>query len=93
MAHHSRRRGVPRGEGEGPIQTPRSGGQLTLRAVARLADACNIGSGDRAGRPPLAIDLIGEYQDAGIDLLIHSDWLNDAETCELFVSDGMPRFR
>ena len=40
-----------------------------------------------------AIDLIGQYQDAGIDLVIHSDWLNDAETCELFVSDVMPRFR
>jgi alkanesulfonate monooxygenase SsuD/methylene tetrahydromethanopterin reductase-like flavin-dependent oxidoreductase (luciferase family) len=37
-----------------------------------------------------AIDLIGEYQDAGVDLLINSDRRNDEETRELFVSDVMP---
>ncbi len=140
-----------------PVQKPRppvmiagGGEQLTLRAVARLADACNIVSGepaeirkklavlrrhcDAAGRDygtiektvvhrwllargaaavktkrerlaasgspdafagtvSEAIDLIAQLQDAGIDLLIHSDWLNDAETRELFASDVMPRFR
>ena len=140
-----------------PVQKPRppvmiagGGEQLTLRAVARLADACNIVSGDAAeirkklsvlrghcdaagrdydtiektavhrwllardavavktkrerlapggpsdafvGTVSEAIDLIGQYQDAGVDLLIHSDRLNDAETRELFVSDVMPRFR
>jgi alkanesulfonate monooxygenase SsuD/methylene tetrahydromethanopterin reductase-like flavin-dependent oxidoreductase (luciferase family) len=37
------------------------------------------------------IDLIGQYQDAGIDLLINGD-RNDVETRELFVSDVMPHF-
>jgi len=138
-----------------PIQKPRppvmiagGGEQLTLRAVARLADACNIG-GDPdtvrhklavlrghcdtaqrnchtieithnnswllgrdepdvaakrerlAERGPLrgfvgtvsrAIDLIGQYQDAGVHLLINSDYRNDFETHELFTSDVMPHF-
>ena len=122
---------------------------MTLRAVARLADACNLVRGDiadarnklavlrrhcdaagrdyaaiekthvqasilshneataAAKREPLAapaplpsfvgtvsaaIDLIGQYRDAGIDLLIHSDPRNDVETRELFVSDVMPHF-
>ena len=39
-----------------------------------------------------AIDLIGQYQDAGIELLIVSDRPNDAETRDLFVSDVMPHF-
>ena len=37
-----------------------------------------------------AIDLIGLYQDAGIELLIVSGRPNDAESRELFVSDVMP---
>ena len=125
------------------------GEQLTLRAVARLADACNVG-GDPdmvkhklavlrghcdaakrdydtietthnnswliardaaavaakrerlADRRPLrgfvgtvseAIDLIGQYRDAGVQLLINSDYRNDAETNELLASDVMPHFR
>jgi F420-dependent oxidoreductase-like protein len=140
-----------------PVQKPRppvliagSGEQMTLRAVARLADACNIVGadvaelrhklavlrrhGDEAGRDydtiekthvehwllardaaavavkrerlaargrspgfvgtvPEAIDVIGQYQDAGVDLLIHSDREgHDDETRELFVSDVMPHF-
>jgi F420-dependent oxidoreductase-like protein len=139
-----------------PVQKPRppvmiagAGEQITLRAVARLADACNIVDGeiaevrhklavlrkhcDAAGRDydtiertriqpwvfardtaalalkrerlaarePLrgfvgtvseAIDLIGQYQEAGIDLLINADRRNDVETRELFVSDIMPNF-
>jgi len=120
-----------------------------LRAVARLADACNIVDGDiaevrhklavlrghcdSAGRDydaiektriqpwllardaatlaakrerlaaggPLrgfvgtvseAIDLIGQYEDAGVDMLINADRRNDVETRELFVSDVMPHF-
>ncbi len=39
-----------------------------------------------------AIDLIGRYKEAGIDLLIHPDRRHDVETRELFVSDVMPRF-
>jgi F420-dependent oxidoreductase-like protein len=139
-----------------PLQKPRppvmiagGGEQMTLRAVARLADACNIVDGDLAqvrrklavlrghcdaacrdyetiektrilpwvlarntatlaikrerlaARGPLrgfvgtvseAIDLIGQYQDAGVDLLISADRPNDVETRELFASDVMPHF-
>lgn len=39
-----------------------------------------------------AIDLIGQYQDAGVELLINRDRRNDVETRELFVSDVMPHF-
>jgi hypothetical protein len=39
-----------------------------------------------------AIDLIGQYQQAGIGLLINADRPNDAETRELFASDVMPHF-
>ena len=138
-----------------PVQRPRppvmiagGGEQLTLRAVARLADACNL-QGDvatvrhklavlrghcdaaqrdygtiektqahawllarnsaavaakrerLAARGPLrdfvgtvseAIDLVGQYQDAGIDLLINGDYRNDVESRELFASDVMPHF-
>src|SRR5580693_10530360 len=126
-----------------PVQKPRppvmiagGGEQMTLRAVARLADACNVG-GDLAtvkhkfavlrghcdaaqrdydaierthnfswllarddaavaakrerlsARGPLrgfigtaseAIDLMGQFRDAGVQLLIDSDYRNDQET-------------
>jgi len=39
-----------------------------------------------------AIDLIGQYQDAGVHLLINSDYRNDIETHELFASDVIPHF-
>jgi len=39
-----------------------------------------------------AIDLIGQYQTAGVQLLINSDYRNDMETHELFASEVMPRF-
>jgi F420-dependent oxidoreductase-like protein len=138
-----------------PVQRPRppvmiagGGEQLTLRAVARLADACNFGGEPEmvkhklailrghcdaaqrdynaiekthnnswllapdetavaakrqrlAARGPLrgfvgtvsqAVDLIGQYQDAGVQLLINSDYRNDAETNELLASEIMPHF-
>ena len=131
-----------------PVLIAGGGEQLTLRAVARLADAGNIGGDpetvrhklavlrghcDAAGRDydaiekthnnswllardeaavaakrerlaprgPLrgfvgtvsaAIDLIGRYQEAGVQLLINSDYRNDAETNELLASDVMPHF-
>jgi len=132
-----------------PVMIAGGGEQMTLRAVARLADACNIVDGDiaeirhklavlrghcdAAGRDydtiertrilpwllarddasvaakrerltasgPLrgfvctvseAIDLIGQHQDAGIELLINADRPNDVESRELFVSDVMPHF-
>jgi len=129
-----------------PVMIAGGGEQLTLRAVARLADACNLGGDPEmvrhklavlrshcdaaerdydtiekthnnswllgrdeaavaakrerlASRGPLrgfvgtvseAIDLVGRYQDAGVQLLINSDYRNDIETHELFASDVMP---
>ena len=138
-----------------PVQKPRppvmiagGGEQMTLRAVARLGDLCNVGGDsetvkhkfevlrrhcDVAGRDygtiekthnnswllardsasvaakrerlsvrgPLrgfvgtvveAVDLIGVYRDAGVDLLINSDYRNDSETHELMASEVMPHF-
>jgi F420-dependent oxidoreductase-like protein len=138
-----------------PLQKPRppvmiagGGEQMTLRAVARLGDACNV-SGDVetvkhkfavlrrhcddakrdydaiertqllswlvarddaavaakrerlsrsgplrgfVGTVPEAIDLVGQYRDAGVQLLINSDYRNDRETLEIFAADIMPRF-
>jgi F420-dependent oxidoreductase-like protein len=138
-----------------PVQKPHpavmiagGGEQLTLRAVARLGDLCNIG-GDVAtvrhkleilrrhcdaakrdyatiekthnnswliartdtavaakrerlsARGPLrgfvgtvaeAVDLIGQYRDAGVDLLINSDYRNDRETHEMMAAEVMPHF-
>jgi F420-dependent oxidoreductase-like protein len=131
-----------------PVLIAGGGEQLTLRAVARLADACNVGgdpdtvrhklavlrrhcdaagrdydriektniislviardeAGVRAkrerlgGRGPLgdfvgtvseAVDLIGRYREAGVELLINSDHRNDSETHELMASEIMPHF-
>ena len=132
-----------------PVLIAGVGEQMTLRAVARLADACNIVDGDLAevrhklsvlrrhcdaagrdydaiektrilpwllagsaaalaakrerlaaggtlrgfvGTVPEVIDLIGQCQDAGIDLLIYADRPNDAETRELFAAEIMPHF-
>jgi F420-dependent oxidoreductase-like protein len=128
-----------------PIMIAGGGEQLTLRAVARLADACNVGGEPEvvrhkfdvlrrhceaeqrdyatiektnitsfllardevalaakrarlgaargfAGTVAQAIDLIGAYQDAGVQLLVHSAHRNDMETHELVASDIMPHF-
>jgi hypothetical protein len=39
-----------------------------------------------------AIDMIGKYQDVGVDLLINSDYRNDIETHELMAAEVMPHF-
>jgi hypothetical protein len=39
-----------------------------------------------------AVDLIGEYQKAGVQLLINSDYRNDMETHELMAAEVMPHF-
>jgi F420-dependent oxidoreductase-like protein len=131
-----------------PIMIGGGGEQLTLRAVARLAEACNVGGtpdvvrhkfdvlrrhceAERreydeiertnvisfvlahdetalaAKRRNLAVpehfygfagtvsqvtDLIGQYRDAGVQLLISSAYKNDAETLELLAADVMPGF-
>ena len=131
-----------------PIMIAGGGEQLTLRMVARLADACNVGgnpdavrhkyevlrghceaekrdyeaiertnvisfliardqSALAAKRRRLAVpesyygvagtvseitDLIGRYQDAGVQLLISSAYRNDLETHELLAADVIPHF-
>jgi hypothetical protein len=39
-----------------------------------------------------AIDLIGQYRDVGVQLLINSDYRNDMETHELMAAEVMPHF-
>jgi hypothetical protein len=39
-----------------------------------------------------AIDLVGLYRDAQVQLPIDSDYRNDRETLEIFASDIVPRF-
>jgi alkanesulfonate monooxygenase SsuD/methylene tetrahydromethanopterin reductase-like flavin-dependent oxidoreductase (luciferase family) len=131
-----------------PIMIGGGGEQLTLRAVARLADACNVGGTPDlvrhkyevlrrhceterrnyeeiertnvisfvlardeaalaakcaklavpaqfygfAGTVSQVTDLIGQYRDAGVQLLISSAYKNDAETLELLAADVMPAF-
>jgi alkanesulfonate monooxygenase SsuD/methylene tetrahydromethanopterin reductase-like flavin-dependent oxidoreductase (luciferase family) len=131
-----------------PILIAGGGEQLTLRAVARMADACNV-AGDpesvkqkyailrnhcevegrgydaiertasvflllardsaalaskRARLPvadtqnvfvgtiAVATDLIGQFCDAGVQLMITRAHMNDFETYELLASDVMPHF-
>jgi len=79
-----------------------SQGRLTLGIGAARNEAAVATKRERlAARGPLrsfvgtvseAIDLIGQYQDARVDLLINADRPNDVETRELFVSDLIPHF-
>jgi hypothetical protein len=39
-----------------------------------------------------AIDLIGQYRDAGVELLINSDYRNDMESHALMAAEIMPHF-
>ena len=71
------------------LGTCRDAAALTPKR-ARLADRGP--SRGFVGTVSEAIDLIGQYQDAGVDLLINSDRRYDEETRELFVSDVMPHF-
>lgn len=131
-----------------PVMIGGGGEQLTLRAVARLADACNVGGTPAVVRHKLEVlerhceaerrnydevertnvisfvlardetalaakrrrlavpeqyygfagttaqvaDLVGQYRDAGVQLLISSAYKNDAETLELLAADVMPAF-
>jgi F420-dependent oxidoreductase-like protein len=131
-----------------PIMIAGGGEQLTLRAVARFADACNVGGNPDAVRHKFAVlrrhcaaeqrsyeaiertsivslllaqdetslaakrrrlavpasyygfagtvsqvaDLVGQYQESGVQLLISSAFKNDPETHELLAADVMPHF-
>jgi len=131
-----------------PIMIGGGGEQLTLRALARVGDACNIFGGPedvkrkydvlrrhceaegrkfeeiertnltglllardeaalKAKRARLAVpdpfrgfaltttqavDLVGRYQDVGVQLFICSLYKNDEESLELLASDVMPHF-
>jgi F420-dependent oxidoreductase-like protein len=131
-----------------PIMIAGGGEQLTLRAVARFANACNVGGSPDAVRHKFAVlrrhceaqqrsyeaiertsiislllardeaslaakrqrlavpasyygfagtvaqvtDLVGQYQDAGVQLLISSAFKNDLETHELLAADVMSHF-
>jgi len=131
-----------------PIMIAGGGEQMTLRAVARLGNACNVlgdpeavrhkfavmrrhcdaarrnydeiertnliglllardetslsAKADRlgaagyfrgfAGTVRQATDLVGQYAEAGVHLLISSAFKNDAETLELVAAEIMPHF-
>jgi hypothetical protein len=45
-----------------------------------------------AGTVSQVTDLIGQYRDAGVQLLIGGAYKNDAETLELLASDVIPHF-
>ena len=45
-----------------------------------------------AGTVAQVADLVGEFKDAGSQLLIANAWRNDAETLELLAADVMPKF-
>ena len=45
-----------------------------------------------AGTVAQIIDLVGQYRDTGVQLLISSAYKNDSETLELLAADVMPRF-
>jgi hypothetical protein len=39
-----------------------------------------------------AVDLFGQYQDAGTQMLIVSSYKNEVESLQLLASDVMPKF-
>jgi hypothetical protein len=87
--------------------TKRSLSTAVMRAIPPPISACLTNSTSAAkrerlsGRGPLrgfvgtvseAVDLIGQYQNAGVQLLINSDYRNDTETHELMAAEVMPHF-
>jgi alkanesulfonate monooxygenase SsuD/methylene tetrahydromethanopterin reductase-like flavin-dependent oxidoreductase (luciferase family) len=47
---------------------------------------------DFVGTVSEVVDLIGRYREAGVQLLINSDYRNDLETHELMAAEVMPHF-
>jgi hypothetical protein len=70
----------------GPPPVPRVASQS--RAMKGLPQPLRC---RRYGTVSDAIDLIGQYEDTGIELLIIGD-RNDEESRELFVTDVIPHF-
>ena len=91
-----------------PISRPKSSGVRCFERSARtdmaLGKAASRNTASRwgaalaccqsssVGAVSEAIDLIGQYQDAGVQLLINSDYRNDIETHELMAAEVMPHF-
>jgi F420-dependent oxidoreductase-like protein len=72
-------------------------GFLVARDEASLAaKRARLGASDPfrgfAGTVAQMTDLAGQYQDAGVQMLIGSAFRNDAETLELIASDVIPHF-
>jgi alkanesulfonate monooxygenase SsuD/methylene tetrahydromethanopterin reductase-like flavin-dependent oxidoreductase (luciferase family) len=61
-------------------------------AIKRERLAVHGRFGGFVGTVSQAVELIGQYQEIGVDLLINADPPNDAESRELFASDVMPHF-
>lgn len=59
----------------------------------RLALADPSRSRTQALTLPQAVDLVGRYREAGVQLFITNLWKNDEESLELLASDVMPHFR
>lgn len=68
--------------GVGPPEEPILEGWTVLAALASVTNCIRLAT---------LVKAVG-YRNAGIDLLIQSDGLNDTETRELFVSDVMRHF-
>ena len=66
--------------------------EAEARAKAEHLDAAPVFRG-LVGSVAQATDLIGQFRDAGIQLLISSSWRNDFETQEVLAADIMPGFR
>ena len=63
-------------------RSPPSGRSLPFRRTTTASPA----------RSSQITDLVGRYQDAGVQLFISSAYKNDAETLELLAADVMPKF-
>jgi hypothetical protein len=80
------------------IETSNVVGLLLARDEASLAAKREWFPFDRPTPPqaltvPQAVDLVGRYEDAGIQLFISSAYKNDPETHQILASDVMPHFQ
>ena len=77
-----------------PSSKPAGSGAATrARAPRRTpisSESCASAAAD--GTVSQVTDLVGQYQDAGVQLLISSAYKNDLETHELLAADVTPHF-